>query len=319
MEQKIKIISINIILFIILFFMLDFIIFAKIYIIYEPCKIYKSTMLILQDYLYFYSRKADEGILHKLYVDGKYNFYRMTPNIDSRKEPILLFGCSFIYNSHPVFNESNRSTNIFAQYTGRPVYNRGRDGFGPPSILFQVEHENFYKQIKEPKYIIYTFIEDHVKRIYLPANVTLIDSYDILYKEKDSKLNRVKRSKFHKNFVLTTYIKHILWGKSIIPYNKTFKEKSNFFLKHMLQIKENTDKHWKNSKFIILAYETNSPTIRYLQPDLEKAGFTVIYRSEIAPFDEHSAEYCVSETDNHPNPKAWETIVPKLMEEIEKN
>ena len=54
----------------------------------------------------------------------------------------------------------------------------------------------------------------------------------------------------------------------------------------------------------------------YDKKEFEENGIQIIYRTDIAPFDDFDTKYALSKTDSHPNENAWEYIVPKLVEKL---
>lgn len=88
----------------------------------------------------------------------------------------------------------------------------------------------------------------------------------------------------------------------------------NIYLKAInTEIKTN----FKNSKqeppqLIVLLYD-DSENIRNFA---KENGITVIGLSQLIDIDLDNVEYQISQTDCHPNSKAWDVIVPALVKEL---
>ena len=291
-------IFINFISIIFILIVFDFLVFYQ----GLPSEI-KNNALSL--YKSFYSPVSEKELYDK-YILGKNNFYRKAENEDSKKRPILLFGCSFVYG-HKI-SEDKIMSHVLAKYTNRPVYNRAKHGFGVQNMLYQLQNENFYKIIPQPEYIIYTYIGDHVRRLYQPSIVSLKEYYDIRYSFKQGEL----KQNTEKDCILSAKIKMLFWNKGLFINDK----KNDELLKqHFLLSKKYVDKYWPGSKFIIFIYLDGS-NIENIIPDLIKAGFIIIKRNDIAPFNDYDPNYSLGNGDVHPNERAWDYIIPKLTERI---
>lgn len=300
----------NVIAIIFLFLVFDFLVFyfdTKKYVNFNDLKTY------IECYKKFYSGNTDKNFLYNQYILGKDNFFKPVINETSDKKPILLFGCSFVYG-HNIPQDST-FPEVLGRYTKRPVYNRARHGFGVQQMLFQLEDKTFYDIIPQPEYIIYTFIGDHIRRMYIPSVIMVKEYNDIWYKKEQDHLTLKKQNKFTKEFICGLKIKNLLYNHNL--YLNNTGQKEEFLKMHLLTAKKYVDENWPGTKFIILGY-LDTKSLNNIKADLEKAGFIVINRNDIAPFDDFDTKYCLSKTDVHPNEKAWEYIVPALMREIEK-
>ena len=85
-------------------------------------------------------------------------------------------------------------------------------------------------------------------------------------------------------------------------------------------IHQNIKKHYKNTKFVVLVYEDNFEDI-LINPNhnwspVIQNGIIVINVPEITHTNLYNPEYLVSETDIHPNSRAWATVVPAISTEL---
>ena len=292
--------------------------FATYYITTKKYINYYSFEDVKENYFNFYNSVLhikNKNELKKLYIDGidkeNKSFYREVVNENSNLPSILLFGCSYVYGYK--IDDDKIFSQILGNYTKRPVYNRAKDGLGVSAMLFQLQNENFYKMIKEPEYVIYTYIFDHTRRMFI-TSVPFIDYYyDIFYKLENDKLKLRK-------FVNKIYSIEVLKNYFYLKYNKSTDDKIiNLFKAQILESNKLIKQHWRNAKFVILVYTNDIRPFDIIEDELKKQGIIIIYRKDIAPFDDYDEKYALSKDDGHPNNNAWEYITPKLMEAISKN
>ena len=82
--------------------------------------------------------------------------------------------------------------------------------------------------------------------------------------------------------------------------------------KHFIYAKELADKHWKNTKWILLIYDEYSPIEQF--EELKKYGYTIAPAKDLVPSDFYTnLKYRLSATDNHPSKEAWLTLTPKFV------
>ncbi len=240
-------------------------------------------------------------------------------NLDSQKRPILLTGCSFTYGT-ALNNEEDKVTFKLAELTDRPVYNRSGAGWGPSELLFLLQQEKLYQTVKEPEYVIYFFIYDHINRIY-KARAQAICGYlkpTFRYDAGDGRLKEVTPSfLLSKSYIANYY--NFLWAYRFIPLEKAINDTGEHFLESYIEIK----KHWKNTKFVIAIYPTddmsmsNSEIMSWsIWSRLRNMGITVLDLEEVSPngFAENSAY-----DGFHPSGEAWDKLLPNIIERLKLN
>ena len=239
---------------------------------------------------------------------------RQPVGIKYKKKPIAVFGCSYAYG----YNLEDNQTFAYklSQKTKRPVHNRAYTGYGIQHMLYQAEKKELYEQISEPEYVIYVYIYDHLRRLYVDSfstfNILLEEPY-LRYVEKDGKLQELK------NNFLTAQIKRLyLYNKlqhSYVKYVKLNDRKKyyNFAIKHFIQAKNEMQKQWKNTKYAVLLYD-NWDDNRELKEGLGKEGIIVISLPDLTNTDLQSDKYL--SVDRHPKEVAWDIIVSKLVKEL---
>lgn len=249
---------------------------------------------VLKDAITYARQLLFQGNYKKLYKE--HNFVPPVIPDTSNKKPIIIFGCSYAEGRSikPLEYEEKFSYRLY-QATNRPVYNRAFESQGLQYMLYQLEDENFYKEIPEPEYIVYVYIKDHQRRLYqecCPWNKSLF------YKENHSgQLVRVK------NPLVYTYPFALCRIMKKINYKNY-----NFLKKHFIYAKSLSDKHWKNTKWIILLYdEKNTDNFE----ELKKHGFEIVLASDLTQEDFLTdIKYRISEHDPHPTKEAWELLTP---------
>ena len=296
----------NILLVILAFFVVDYCAFRTIY-------NGKDINMKLTD-KYFSQMRYFK--LSKIYMNNKK--LREAENVDSTKKPIVIFGCSFAWGYN--LNKDETFSHRLAKLTGRPVYNRALNGMGPQLMLYQLSNDSFYSIVPKPEYVIYVYINAHLARMYLGKYNTF--SRYLFYKEKKSKTGE--------KYLKRDYLKETLYRSSLINLLMSKKfyyrisdnpepKEIEFFKLHLVQAKKEIEKHWGNDvKFVVLVYEEEY-NIKKLKPiitDLEKIGIQFINLNDLSDINFRDSEYQISESDLHPNAKAWEVLTPLLVKKL---
>lgn len=313
MKLKMKKIVINIFISFLVLFLFDFITFVIDAKTYLPSQ-YHTFSYYVSYYIHWYKRQANEEYLTQKYIMGTNEElqYRETINETSNLSPIILFGCSYTYG-HNISVDKIPSA-VLGKYYKNPIYNRSFHGAGPQLMLYQLEQEDFYKLIPEAKFILYTYIDDHLRRLKHPCIPSIANYMDLFYKRNPLTNNKTLERIDYNNKIKKPFLVYWLTYK-----NGSITRSDIQFLKmHLLQAKENMSKHWKNTKFIFFVYNKNQSYkyIKLIEKELERNGIIVIYRKDIIPFEDLDTNYCLSENDPHPNEKAWECIIPELVNEL---
>lgn len=300
-DKIIKIISINIVLFLIAFLIVDMTIFYK-HLYYE----YRLAPEV--NYIPYILRQRNSQFNYNVIVKGQtFNNEKFRPieNINSSKSPIVIFGCSFAYGAG--LNDNQTLSAKLAQFTGRPVYNRAHGGWGTQHMLYQLKSEEFYQLVPKPEYVIYVFMGDHVKRIQILVDPLIGNGEPcILYKNKKGKLVLDSWNMFLLRFPTFGYIKQFIYN-----HFTTQEYKTNLLKFHLLETKKEINKHWNNTKFVILLYEEWD---RSIEKDLENNGIKIIHLKNLVNTDINDKKYTLQ--DGHPNENAWNLFTPALIKEL---
>ncbi len=248
---------------------------------------------------------------------------RKPVGLEFDKKPVVLFGCSYTYG------ENLKSNEIFSyklsKYAKLPVYNYGFNAFGIQHMMYILGLKDFKKHIKsEPAYVVYTFIPDHIRRLYLKVyGERNFGPYLRYYLDGEGNLQEYPR------FYAPLSYSYI--GKKILMNSKDLKmcdvQNGNnddfiFMKKHFERSKNQLEKMYPNTKFVILVYEDDNwyPNSWYLNTkrwdELEKEGFIVIKTSELVGRRFNKPEDFTYDSF-HPSAKAWDLIVPKLAKRLD--
>ena len=309
-------ILVNLLLFIVLFTVLDFYILTKwdkeafnIKHLPEYIESYVSSYKELHHYSFFVRKDILDQIING--PNGPDDFYRPIENENSKPE-IVLFGCSFTYGD--LLNDNETFSYQLAKETGYKVINRAKSGWSVQHMLFQLENDDFYKIVPKSDYVIYLHIPQHIRRVYLPGDW----DKNIYYKKtKDGKLV-LKQHSF--NYFHTNLIGQIIsWYSCKLG---EFSEKElDFYFQHFTQSVENIRKHWGNdTKIIFFNYYDNYThddiTEKYYN-QMKEQGVIIVKLKDLSKTDYTDSKYKI-ENDGHPNAKAWREITPLFIEYLNK-
>lgn len=233
------------------------------------------------------------------------------------KRPILFFGCSFTQGS--MLNDNQTISYKISKLTGRTAYNRGFQGSGPQLMLLQLQDPNFYKEVPDAQYIVYTFIWDHMLRLYSYNNCispTPEGNYEInlRYEIKNGKLEKVKpRFLFFYSSFLVKKIQYYIKAKKARDEEKAF----NLFLSILKESKKIAEMHYKTTKFVVLLYKDSGKAIFNDSQikALKKEGFIIIDAEKLVNHELISQKYRMPDKE-HPSEQAWNEIAPKLAKEL---
>ena len=304
--MRLKVILINLLLLFLIYACIDFAIYncAVLKIYFNNSKIMplnKYHIIYNKRYLNYKYSSFDE------FYENNVHFRPVAKN-QYNKNPVLIFGCSFAYGE--ALNDEQTFSYKLSQYTKRPVYNRGYLGWGIQDMLYQLRRKDFYNNIKEPEYIIYTYIGAHAIRLY---SETGIINPQIFYTETAEGL---KENKFYTT--VNPFYNYVIKGIHLLYYSKQSnilppKQTIPLINKYFIESKKIADKHWQNTKFVILVYSDQGyEDWKYL----EKEGFIVIKVKELTKENISDLKYQISKLDTHPSEKAWDLIVPLLSKKL---
>lgn len=252
------------------------------------------NMLIAATNKYYFCKDYKEA-----YKTHKFLEAAVPKNGIKNSKPIVVFGCSFAYGIF--LPDEDKVSARLADETGRIVYNRAMCAQGVQYLIYLLQDENFYKITPEPEYAVYIYINDQIRRLYMECNPWYKSSFYEL--DKNGNLSLIENPLYY------TFPMVFVRARKYIKYDK---DDISFMNKHFIYAKQLADKHWKNTKWIILSYNKLNDKKCYQEfSKLEKYGFKVVYAEEFVPDDFWTnLKYRISQNDYHPTKEAWQLLVP---------
>lgn len=246
------------------------------------------------------------------YEEYKRNFRPVNYVENSKKNPVIFFGCSYTQGAG-LSNEQTLAYKI-SKLTNRTTYNRGIGGTGPQLMLYQLRRDDFYKEIPKSDCIIYTFISHHFIRLHTYRLSPWDDGINLRYEYKNGKLSEVNPvfAPFYSLFTVREAQEYIL-KKYHLDRQKNF----NLFFDILKESKTLAKTHYPNVKFAILLYldPTNVALTTTEINRLEQEGFIVIDAEKLVGHELKSDKYRVEDKD-HPSEQAWDEVAPELVKKL---
>ena len=276
----------------------------------------------------YYSKPID----YKFYDVPINSLYRSIKGENYTKKPVILFGCSIAYGYNLDSNQNFSS--ILSRETKRPVYNAAVTGYGPAHMLKLLKENRMLFNLKDPEYIIYTFIKDHKNRLFYyqgwKYDAHLYFRYVL---DSNGELVPVERKyPFYWRFQIVRQIQYMIEKMNYSNEKVVDKLLFKIFEESVSVMK----KRYPNAKLIMLLYDqkicrdnieqpifkTENILTKLEQEKLTELGFEIYNMEEIfgksfCAVDYHSYHPNTEEIDPyHPSTKMWEEFVPKLVEKL---
>ncbi len=227
----------------------------------------------------------------------------------SDKKPVLWFGCSFAEGAG--LEDMQTPCYKISQLTKRNCINRSKGATGAQFMYYQLNKTDFIKEVPEADYVIYTFIWNHLQRLYNYQVNPLIDMFNLRYKDKNGNLEEIKP--VFKPFYSSFFIKRILNKK---VYKAALQEKHDFKLFN-LTIKKTAEiikDKYPDATFIMLEFpELSKAELPASEIDeLESYGIKVVrVKDLIGNINIYNEEYWLPDKI-HPTEETWDIILPEL-------
>lgn len=236
--------------------------------------------------------------------------FRPVSGLSFSKRPVIILGCSFAYGKF--LNDDETLSYKLARYTQRPVYNYAVEGKAFQNALYILENKIYDTNIKNPEYVIYVMMSDHIRRLY--TNVCMADfvGYPLYVFDKNGKLYMKKPYyPVYRQFYTFYFINNWIFKKFL---EKDYNRHSKYVNAYFKAMNEEIKKQYPDTKFVILMYGNNNFGLNL--SELEKSGFIIINTQDITGVNLLSREYQQSDTDKHPVAKAWDIVVPALADRL---
>lgn len=309
----IKIISVNIVLFVLFICLSDMLIYLKTgkTVLKNPVKckyifLIKYTPLLTPCRVDFFSDKERYSGRAPVGVEYK------------NKKPIVIFGCSYAYGKN--LNKTETFGYKLSHYLKVPVYNRAIEGGSFQQMYMQTISESFFKEVPPTDTVIYVMINDHYRRMY--GEAFDLDSFYLnpFYKEKNGELELANYNNYFLNFLrYSTSVRIIkcLWYKNYLNSSFNQDKITDFALLHLKKSREKLEEKWnKKINFTVVLYDDTPIKFQELLiKKLNKNGFNVIVASKLTDENLSDEKYLSSKTA-HPTKEAWDLLTPLIAEKI---
>lgn len=237
---------------------------------------------------------------------------------NSDKSDILWFGCSFAIGANLKYEQT--PCYKISKLTNRSCINRAKSATGLQFMYYQFQNEDLKKIAPNVDFIIYTFIPDHIFRLYNLQVNPLIPEFNLRYKLVHDYPVEVKPlfKPIYSSFLLKKLI-------DFYSLQKVKKEFGNYKLFNRLikGIFYHIKKDYPNAKFIIIRFPT-LVDIEDLEPYI-KNELLILKQTGVYVFDAKTflTEQGIDYTDNiywtqdgiHPSDKLWDIILPEIVKE----
>lgn len=249
------------------------------------------------------------------------NFFRPLPssylqNKIQKKSPIILVGCSYTYGL--ALSENETFSYLLSKYTGRDVYNLGIGGRSPRTILYLMRENfnytktNLLKNNLNIEYIIYTYIPDHKRRLYVNLICNDIPCYKTIKKDNNKHLKFVNCNSLKKTYIYRNIMELVYRYKMLNTPKEMFDIFTLYIKEIHREIQSNFHFNNKKTKFVILVYDEEAIDDWNI---LKRDDIIVIRIKEDLNINISDKKYKL--LDNHPNAKAWQDIVPALVKKLD--
>lgn len=240
--------------------------------------------------------------------------FRPTEYRDKNKPPIFVFGCSYVQGTG--LNDNQTVSRKLADYTNRTVYNRGKSGLGIYYFYYLLNNEKIIKDLpKNPQYIIWILIPDHVPRMYRYRSVPL-GIYNFRSKIKNGQIVTDNIScKF-----LHSFFTSIVLEEFIAKRRYENKSKTDFmFIKLFKESDKLIKKNFPNTKLVVVSFDLYNyiPADYYRRLQLLKDEIPDIQIIDInKEIPDIADKRYIGDDKVHPNEQAWDKIVPVLAKKL---
>ncbi len=224
---------------------------------------------------------------------------------NAQKTPIAIFGCSFCYGS-----EKNLFAKELSKLTGRSVYNYAVEATGPQMMYYAIEKGTIPQNIDT---FIYVYIGEHEARSCKFRCAPLLNYVSPRYNL--TKNNELKIE--YPNWWKRNSFIYRAWSHVYPNFQQSQKYVNELFYEVVMQSYMRLKQEKRDINFIILDYsDKGNQDFTYINKFLQ-AGVKIVNVNELTGKDLFQQKYQFSETDPHPNERAWEIITESLVKKYD--
>lgn len=309
--KKLKIITLNIFIVVILLLLAESICFIKDY----KGSIYKS-------------KHTKFGVETKFppnwtktykYEEQPYDLRKPT-GLEYKNAPIIIFGCSFAYGDR--LKDNQTFSYKLSKLVKAPVYNRAACGWGLQNMFHQIRTKEIFNVVKQkPQQVIYVLMYDHIYRMYrhtyaFPFNNMLFLQYK--FKKNDFVKYDPKIPFLERLSLSGIFYNHFARENAKNP--KYFDKNFNLMKQYFIKSKNELEAKYGKINFAIVKYEFEETYENvYLKTErwkeLEDAGFTVLDTTELMGRKLNKPED-YADDGFHPSEKVWDNLTPIIAKKL---
>ena len=248
---------------------------------------------------------------YRLLEDFSLGIWRKSTIIEnSKKKPIIWFGCSFAEGAG--LEDNQAQSYKLAQISKRSVIQQSKGATGPAFMYYQLKNNLVDEQANDAEYVIYTYISNHLYRLYEYKVNPFIPMFNIRYKIKDG--NLVERKPIFKPLYSLFFVQRLA-NKDVI--NKVIAEEQDYLLfdKMMKETNNLIKEKYPKAKFIILEFPDRGNEIPDFEvKKLEENGITFVRLKDLIKdksINIYDEKYWLP-GNIHPNEKLWDLALPEL-------
>lgn len=252
--------------------------------------------------------KSFEQIYKEIPHYQKYPFGKVYGK-NYKSSPIVIFGDSAAYGEG--LKETDCFAYLLSEYTKKTVYNKAFSGWSVQNIYYLFKHTDLYTEITPPpKAVIIVYTPFFFRWMYAPDL-----SNALKYNVKNGQIKRVPDlfMKLNKSYLIAKINDAIAYRKAE-NFDKSFDD----FSIYLSEIRNDSLKYWKNTKFFIIKLQDSSNLDNPKKwTELENQGFSVIDVKDIVGSDfTLNTKYVSSLGDLHPTKTFWVEIIPELSRKM---
>lgn len=253
-------------------------------------------------------RRTGETVYDVQYTTDSFG-RRLIPNgpDQSYKKHLLFLGCSLTFGEGVQDNQTFPA--IISKLTrDHHVYNMGMPGSSPAEILKRIQEGYAWAGVKENRgAAIYTFMDDHVNRVFGPMSVRATWGSHLPFIYENSAGHFTVKGSFLSEEPFLTMIYQWLWqlpSTQFFHINLPFRlEQTKFttFARMVRQIKDAYLEQFPGQKFYVAFFPNgNSQLASALIPEFERMG---IHYLDYSQFDiaQYTAKDITIPWDRHPS------------------
>lgn len=249
---------------------------------------------------------------YKILEKFNHTIYRNSFYIEnSSKKPVLWFGCSFAEGAG--LEDFQTPCYKISQLTNSSCINRSKGATGTQFIYYQLKHNNFKEMTPEVDFIIYTFIWNHIHRLYNYQINPTIYMLNPRYKLINGELKEYNPFYYpiYSSFLVKKCMNKIV-QKQIDNEVLDF----SLFNAVMFEINKEFKKLYPNAKFIMIEFPEYSKKELpdYEIKNIENSGITVVRAKDFFNgIDCYDDKYWLPDKI-HPREELWDMFLPKFTE-----